>query len=281
MLFLIASNGLTASIDAVAKHLTAALHSIQIVWAYFLVINLLLIGYSFFRRIPLRQTLSTRRKPLQFARSAMLMLTITTLFVGLSYIPLADAIAISFMAPLFITALSGPVLGERVGVHRWAAVVVGLLGMLILIRPGSDVVHWGAFMPLLSAVFYALFQIMTRLLASTEETFTTLFYTSGGGLLWASMVVFFFWKPLSAEQICIFIGIGILGAAAHLCVIKAFQETQASVLAPFNYFKLVWAVALGYLFFNDLPGPHVILGSAVIVTSGLYTFYTERRVRPA
>lgn len=281
ILLLITSNGLTASIDAVAKYLTAALHSIQIVWAYFLVITSLLIGYSLVRRIPLRRTMSTRRAPLQLARSAMLMLTITTLFAALSYIPLADAIALSFMSPLFITALSGPVLGERVGAHRWGAVMVGLCGMLILIRPGSGAIQWGALLALMSAIFYASFQIMTRRLASTEKTFTTLFYTSGGGLLWASLGVYFFWKPLIATHVWIFIGIGALGAAAHLCMIKAFESTQASFLAPFNYFKLVWGVILGYLVFNDLPDSQVVLGSAIIVASGLYTLYAERRFKPA
>lgn len=234
ILFLIASNGLTAAVDAGAKYLTAELHSVQIVWGYFLAIFLLLLGYAAARRVPLRRTLRTKRFALQIARPAMLALTITVLFLGLTYIPLADATAISFTAPLFIAVLSVPILGERVGPHRWSAVIVGLVGVVIIIRPGGEIVHWAVFMPLISAVFFALFQIITRLLAATEDTFTTLFYTGAGGLFWISLVVPFFWQPITAAQIGIFAVIGLLGAGAHLCLVKAFAETEASLLAPFN-----------------------------------------------
>ena len=277
ILFLIAANGLTAAVDAVAKYLTSELHSVQIVWGYFVVIFLLFLGYAVARGVSLRRTLRTDRFALQIARPAMLVLTITMLFLGLTYIPLADATAITFMTPLFVTALSVPLLGEQVGPHRWGAVVIGLVGVVIIIRPGAEVIHWAVFMPLISAVFFALFQIMTRLLATTEDIFTILLYTGGGGLFWISLAVSFVWRPMTLTQIGIFVGMGLLGAAAHVCLVRAFAEAQASLLAPFNYIKLIWVTILGYLMFGDFPGPYVIAGSAVIVASGLYVLYREQK----
>ncbi len=277
ILFLVASNGLTAIIDAVAKQLTAELHSVQIVWGYFLAIFLMLCAFVLARREPLRRVLATRRLALHLTRAAMVVLTIATLFLGLAYMPLADGIALSFTAPLFVTALSVPLLGERVGWHRWSAVVVGLAGVAVILRPGAGALHWAAFMPLISAVFFALFQILTRRLALGERTLTTLLYTGAGGLLWSSLAVAFVWRPLALPHLWVFSGIGALGVAAHVCMIKAFAAAQVSLLAPFNYVKLVWATLLGYLMFADVPGPHVVGGSAIVVASGLYVWLRERR----
>ncbi len=276
--FLVASNGLTATVDSAAKYLSAELHTIQIVWGYFLVISLLLVAHGQARGVPISRGLWSHRPGLQMLRSAMLVLTIAFLFLGLVHIPLADAIALSFTAPLFITLLSVPILGERVGWHRLGAVVLGLVGVVVALRPGEGSIHWAAFMPLVSAVFFALFQIMTRLLVATEDTYTTLNYTGLGGLLWSSLAVGFFWRDISLEHAAIFVFIGALGVAAHVCMIKAYELAQASLLAPFNYAKLLWAIALGYALFGHVPDWHVITGGAIIVASGLYVFHRERRL---
>lgn len=279
VLFLVASNGLTASVDSVAKHLSRDLHGVQIAWGYAVAIAVALLAWSIARPTPLRQALATRRPALQLARPAMLMLTISTLFVGIAHLPLADAVAISFTAPLFITVLSIPLLGERVGVHRWLAVVAGLVGVVVIVRPGEAGLHWAVSMPLVSAVFFALFQIMTRQLAATERTTTTLLYTGFGGAVWGSMLVPFFWSPLAPGHLLVFALTGLLGVAAHLCMIKAYEFTQASLLAPFNYVKLVWASLLGFAAFGEIPGTHVTVGAAIIVASGLYVLQRERRAR--
>lgn len=277
--FLIASNGLTASVDGVAKLLTADLHSLQIVWGYCAVIFALLLVFALGRRTPLRRTLATRRRGTHFLRAGMLVATISALFWGLAYIPLADATAIAFMAPLFVTTLSGPMLGERIGAHRWVAVAAGFVGVVLIVRPQGGGLQWAVLLPLVSALFFALFQIMTRRLAATESTFTTLFYTGLGGMVWSSLLVPFVWRPMTATHLLVFAGIGALGVGAHLCMIRAFTAAEASLLAPFNYVKLVWAVAIGYLLFADVPGPAVLTGAAVIVASGLYVLVREGRDR--
>ena len=275
-LFLVMSNGLTATVDAVAKYMSPSLHGVQVVWGYSLAITVLVLGYAAFRSEPLRRAFATRRPLLQLGRGAMLFVTISMLFMALAKLPLADVIAISFASPLFIILLAAPLLSERIQVHRIAAVVFGLAGVAIVMRPGAGVFEWAALLALASALFFAFFQITTRVLAATEAPFTTLLYTGIGALACSSLAVPFFWAPISAFEVVVFAVIGGLGVGAHMCMIRAYAFTQASFLAPFNYAKLLWAVALGYLMFGDVPQLNVIAGSVVIVASGLYVVYRER-----
>ncbi len=268
---------LTATVDAISKYLIREMHALQIVWGYFIGITFCVLCYAIVRRLPGRAIYGTSRAPLQILRAALLVLTIGTLFAGLKYIPLADATAITFSAPLIIAALSGPILGERVGMHRWGAVLVGMSGVLIIIRPGGDVVQWAVLWPLAAAFGFATFQMVSRLLASTEPIFVTLFYTSMGATLMSSVLVVFFWAPLDLRQAAFLFGIGVLGAGAHICYILSFKAAQASFLAPFNYTKMVWVIGLGYLIFGEFPSPQVLLGSAIIIASGLYVLMRERR----
>ena len=276
VLFFIAAIFLISVVDTTCKIYTRDLHSVQLVWGYFLGINITLWIFFLSKGVRIPQLTKTKRPFLQTARPAFLVCSISTLFVGLTYLPIAEATAIGFMAPLFITALSVPILKEKVGIHRWAAVGVGLLGVLIIVRPGGDLWHWASIMPVLGALFFAVFQIVTRLLSATEETYTTLFYTGAGGLGWSSLIVPFFWTPPSFVHWGIFVGTGIMGAAAHLCMISAFNRAEASLLAPYNYSKLIWVAVLGYLVFGDIPGLEMWVGATIIVAAGFYVLYRER-----
>ena len=275
IVLLVIFNGLTAAVDAFAKHLSRELHSVQITWGFFLLIFLSSGVLALLRGNTIRSALLTERLGLQMTRSAVLILTIVSLFVGIAYIPFADAIAISFMAPLFITVLAVPMLGEAFRWHRLSAVLVGLVGVVVIIQPGTGVLHWAACMPLAAGVFFALFQIMTRKLTVTDNWFTTFFYTGAGGLFWVSLAVGFFWRPLTLEHLALFAVMGLLGAGAHFCIVKALEAAQASLLAPFNYAKLIWAAAIGYLFFAETPSLATLLGSTIIVASGLFVLHHE------
>ena len=279
---LLASIGFITAVDTVAKLKTADLHALHIVWGYFFGITLSLGVYVLaLRRDGFVAAMQTRRLPLHMARSASMVLSIGCLFLGLVWLPLADATAINFTAPLFITALSVPILGERVGMHRWAAVAAGLAGVLLIVRPGSSLAQWGALLPLAGAFFFAIYQLTTRVLSSTETTFRTLVYTGVGGLLWCSLFVPFVWTPLGWDDWLIFAGIGVFGAMAHLCLISAFAIAEASLLAPFNYSKMIWAIIAGYLVFGDVPTANTLAGAAIIAAAGLYVLWRERRRQPA
>jgi drug/metabolite transporter (DMT)-like permease len=277
---LLAAIGFISVVDTVCKAFTDELHAVQLVWGYFLGIFVTLCGYFLVRGVPLRKLYATSRPMLQIARPAYLVASISALFIGLTYLPLAEATAIGFTAPLFITMLSVPILKETVGLHRWLAVAAGLLGVVIIVRPGGDLWHWSAAMPLIGAMCFALYQLSTRQLATTETTHSTLFYTGLGGLIWTSVIVAFFWTTPRPLHWLVFLGTGVMGAAAHLCMIRAFERAQASLLAPFNYSKLIWVAVLGYVAFGDLPGLNTMLGSIVIMASGLYVLYRETRRPP-
>ena len=268
---------LISIVDTICKFFTKDLHAIQIVWGYLIGINVTLWIFFFLKGKKLSKLVKSKKLVLQIIRPAFLICSISSLFIGLTYLPLAEATAIGFVAPLFITALSVPILREKVGIHRWSAVVIGFLGVIIIVRPGTEFWHIASIMPLLGAFFFALFQIFTRLLSTTENTYTTLFYTGIGGLGWSSLMVPFVWSPMLKIHFFVFFSIGIMGAIAHLCMISAFDRAEASFLAPYNYTKLLWVAVLGYIIFGDIPGLEMWLGAFIIVSAGFYVFSRERK----
>jgi len=277
VLYLLVAIGLIALVDTTCKFYTDELHAVMLVWGYFVGITVFVGGYFGVRgQFGL---LRSSRPVLQFIRPGFLVLSIASLFVSLTYLPIAEATAIGFTGPLFMTALSVPFLGERVGWHRWLAVIVGLAGVMLIVRPGGAVWHWSAGMAVLGAICFALFQLFTRRLSDGggDRHQTTLLYTSIGGTIWASLIVPFFWTTPTASHVLMFLIIGTMGAGAHFCMIQAFSKAEASFLAPFNYSKMIWVMILGYLVFDDVPGLDTLIGSAVIAAAGLYVIYRESR----
>ena len=277
VLFFMTAIFLISIVDTICKLFTKDLHAIQLVWGYFVGINLILWIFFFFKGEKLSRLRSTDRPFLQCFRPAFLVCSISSLFVGLTYLPIAEATAIGFVAPLFITALSVPILKEKVDINRWGAVVVGLIGVIIILRPGSDLWHFASIMPLLGAFFFALFQIMTRLLSVSEKKHTTLFYTGLGGLGWSSLIVPFVWVVPSQIHILLFFTTGAMGALAHLLMISAFDQAEASLLAPYNYTKLLWVAVFGYWIFDDIPSLDMWIGAVIIVSAGFYLLYREKK----
>ena len=200
------------------------------VWGYTLGILALLTPYlaiKCIRGVPARQLLISRRWPLHLVRAGCLIGSIATSFVALAYIPLIDATTVMFMSPLFVNLLASPLLGERVGLHRWLGVLIGLAGVLIIIQPGTVTFHWATLLAVLSAMFFAMFQVITRRLAPEENTLTMLFLTAVGGVIWSSCLVVFVWQPLDLRDAAIFLGLGALGVAAHFSHIKAFAHAPS------------------------------------------------------
>jgi len=169
VIFFMTAIFLISVVDTVCKVFTKDLHSIQLVWGYFVGINLTLWVFFLFKGEKFSNLRRTERPLLQIIRPAFLVCSISSLFIGLTYLPIAEATVIGFVAPLFITALSVPILKEHVDIHRWSAVAIGLVGVIIIIRPGGDLWHLASVMPLLGALFFALFQIITRLLAHSRQ----------------------------------------------------------------------------------------------------------------
>ena len=255
-------------LDASAKYISRELSLWMMLWGRYL-FHFLFVSLFFLRGAP-GNIIYTQRIKLQILRSILLLGAGVTFWGALMFLPLADCVIIAFASPLFVTALSVPLLGENVGMHRWGAVIFGFLGVMIVLRPGLGIVHWVSILPLISAFFYANIQITTRILGRTDHAFTTLFYTSVGGLLLSSIAVLFVWVTPSWEQWLVLVWLGFLGALGHFFMIKAFEIAPASLLVPFDYTTLLWATLLGFVLFSDLPDAWTILGAVIIILSGLY-----------
>jgi drug/metabolite transporter (DMT)-like permease len=200
-------------------------------------------------------------------------------FTGLRYLPLADAFAIAFTAPLFITALSAPLLGEQVGFRRWGAVLVGFIGVLIVIQPGTSSFRMEALLPLGAALAYALTMLVSRRLTWDMTTSAIMFWPSLGAALAALVFMPFQWQTPTPFDLGIFIFMGLIGTAGMALIVQGYRFAPASVIAPFDYSALLWAILLGWLIWGDLPGPEVWLGAAILISSGLYILHRETRRR--
>ena len=203
-----------------------------------------------------------------------------TFFYALKFLPLADVIVIAYAAPLIVTALSRPFLGEPVGSWRWAAVIVGFVGVLIVVRPGLGVVHPAAFVALVGAAFYSGLSLTARKLARTESPWSLSLYSFIAPTLIMSIASFGSWTMPNPEDWIIFALSGIFGALAFLCVNAAYVRAPATIVVPFEYTGLIWATGAGFLFWGEVPGLNTWLGAAIIVASGMLILYRETVARP-
>lgn len=261
------------SMDALAKYLSQSYPVPQVLWArYFF--HLVLLAAILGPRIP--RVLRTGRLGLQLVRSVFLLGATGFFFTAISRMPLASASAIMFVAPIVVTALSMPLLGERVGPHRWASVVVGFIGALVIIRPGTEAMEPAALLAFGGACSYALYQITTRKLAGIDPPMTTLVYSASVGALLSTLFVPVVWVAPSWLGWGSFVGLGLIGGVSHFTLIKAFQNAPAATVTPFGYSSLIWATLLGFLVFGDLPDGWTVLGALIIAASGLYIVHRER-----
>lgn len=199
---------------------------------------------------------------------------------GLRHLALADAIAIAFTGPLFITAMAPLVLREKVGWRRWLAVMAGFAGVLFMLRPGSDTLQWAIVFPLGAAICGGLRDLVTRRIAGTETTVAVLAVTTTAVLLAGlATAPFVDWVQPRPADIATFAASGALIAVAHSLMIEAFRRGEATLVAPFKYSALLWATLIGYLMFGELPDTWTLIGAVVIVLTGLYVLHRETRLK--
>jgi drug/metabolite transporter (DMT)-like permease len=272
--YMLLSIAIFSVMDAIAKYLSADYPTVMIMWIRHLAQLLFVIGLV----VRLRQfhVARTARPGLQIGRATCNIVSTFLFIFSLAFVPLADAIAISMVGPLMLTALSVPLLGEKVGIRRWSAVVVGCAGALIIVRPGLGVVDPAAMLFFAASFFNALFQIGTRKVSAYDSVATTLFYTTMTGVVLTTIAVPFFWVAMPWHIWALLIFQGLLAGAAHLAQNKAFAEAPASVLAPLNYSAILFAAVFGLALFGDFPDQWTIVGALIVVASGLYVIYRER-----
>jgi drug/metabolite transporter (DMT)-like permease len=228
--------------------------------------------------------LRTYRPFAQFFRAAVWACSFMFSFLSLHFLPLADAIALSFLAPLFMTVLSMPMLGERVGVHRWGAVLLGLVGILVMARPSGEVFQIGVVFGIGAAVTWAVGSLSVRHLTRTETAPAITFYTHVFGAMILGLMLPFVWETPSGPAFLGMVVIGLLGGVSQFWSTQALSYAPASAVAPFIYTQMVWAVIFGYVVWGDVPTLHLTAGVALIIASGLYILHREvqrNRIRPA
>jgi drug/metabolite transporter (DMT)-like permease len=263
--------------EACVKTLAKDYEILQVVWARYVFHALVFL--LIFSRTGIVSQMKTTRPFLHLARSVALMLGTITFFTALIYLSLPEAVAINFASPLLVTSLSIPFLGEKVGVRRWCAIFVGFAGVLVIIRPGLGVMHWAAILPLGTAVCYAAYQIMTRIAGRTEDTRTSLFWTSAVGVIVMSCIVPFVWKTPDAFAWALMVATGALFGFGHYLLIRAFEVADVSTLSPFLYTQIVWVTIISIIVFGQYPDGVSMIGAAIVIASGLYIWHRESRVR--
>jgi drug/metabolite transporter (DMT)-like permease len=271
---------LFVSMDTIGKYLTQSYPVIQVTWARFF-FHALWLGLFLGRRLP--TVVRTRNPRLQLARGCLMLLANTLFVAGVSVMSLVDTTSILLTNPLIVTALSVPLLGEKVGPRRWACVAAGCVGALIIIRPGFGMMQWAALLPLGAACCFALFQIITRRLSQTDEPLTTLFYTISVGTPVTTLIMPFVWVMPDWQGWLLMAAMGLIGGVSHFTLIKAFATAPAAVVSPFTYTNLLWATLFGFIIFGELPDRWTVIGALIIVVSGLYAFFREqqrKRVQP-
>lgn len=268
-----------ALLDGVVKALTPHHHPLMSAWARYaghLMLMVVFLGPRYGLGL-----VRTGRPWFQVARGAVILGATASFFTSMLYLPLATAAAISFAAPLVITALSVPLLAEHVGPRRWAAVVVGFLGVVIVMRPNAGLTHWATLLPLAAAFCNGAFYIMTRMARRTESPITSLIYPTLVGTVALGVVLPFVWSAPTATSAPLLLATSVLGGLGHLCLILSLNRIEASVAAPYSYIYVVLMVLIGYLLFDEIPDLWTILGGSIICASGLYIMVRETRQRRA
>ena len=265
---------LFSAVDTHAKFLTDSFHPVQIAWSRQLG---LLIGVVFLLLYRGRNILHTDHPYLQIARGALAAGSATIFIVAVAYVPLADAVAISFVAPFMVTLLGAFVLGETVGIRRWIAVSIGFLATLIVIRPGMGVIHPAAALVLVAALMFAMRQILSRKLSGTDPTVTTVAYTALTASALLSLPLPLVWRtPEFGIEVLLLASMAVIAAVAEVMVIRSLEIAQAVVLAPVHYSLLIWGTFYGWVVFNQLPDFWTWVGALIIVATGIYTLHRER-----
>jgi drug/metabolite transporter (DMT)-like permease len=267
--------GVFTLMDTIGKYLSRWYPVPGLVWARYAINILLLLAFLAWRG-KLR-SVRTARPGIQLARGLLLGMATLLYFTALSHMPLAEASAIAFVLPLFVAVLAVPMLGERLDAGRLAAILVGLAGALVIVRPGSEAFSVYALLPLGMALMNALYQILTRKVAGLEPPLTSLFYGSLVGAVMFLPVLPFAWQtPQDPWHWALLVVLGLLATVGHFILIRAFEFAPATLLAPFVYTQLLWTMLVGFLVFGDFPDGVSLVGMAIIVGAGLYLVGRQR-----
>jgi drug/metabolite transporter (DMT)-like permease len=266
---------LFAVMDAMSKLLVRDYPVSEAMWIRYAIFTVFALWMA--RPRGIRRVAHSTKPWLQAARSLLAVVEGATFVVALRYLPLADTHALAASSPLMVVAMSAPLLGEKIGVHRWLSVFAAFAGVMLIVRPGFAQISWPMFIPVLGAFLWALYQIMVRFLARDDLPETTLLWSALVGLAAVSLVAPWEFRLPDAVAWVLLLAVGVLGSLAHYALIRALDYAEASAVQSYGYTLLVWASFLGWLVFGDVPSLWTILGACVVVLSGFYAWAQERK----
>tara|TARA_Y100000590_G_scaffold435068_1_gene554069 strand:+ start:3 stop:851 length:849 start_codon:yes stop_codon:yes gene_type:complete len=259
--------------DGFAKYLSSTIPVLQITWSryFFTVVIVLPVMLTFYRK----NLIWTEQPRLQLIRGLLLFSANILFFYSISIISLAKALTLAFIAPLIVTILSPFFLGEKVGLRRWAAVIVGFMGSLIVLRPGFLEVNFASLAAIGTGILYGFYLIVTKKLHTSDHPLLTLLLTGVVGAILGTMIMPFVWVQPSISEWYMMLAIGFFASAGHLLLILSLRYADASKLAPFGYFEIITNIIIGYYYFNHFPDNWTFLGLFIIISSGIYIWKRE------
>ncbi|MDJ1008927.1 MAG: DMT family transporter [Paracoccaceae bacterium] len=273
---MIAATFVFALQDGLSRHLAEAYNVLFVVMIRYWFFAAFVVVLGIRQSGGLRAAAATRRPGLQIARGLLLAAEICVMVTAFVFLGLIEAHAIFACYPLIVAALSGPVLGERAGWRRWAAIAVGFAGVLVILRPGIAVFSPAAAIPLLSAFMFALYGLLTRLAAQTDPPAVSFFWTGTVGAVAMTVVGIWFAEPMTGADAALMAALCVTGALGHWLLIRAYDLSEASAVQPFAYFQLVFAAGFGMAVFGETLSLPLALGAAIVVGAGLFTLWRER-----
>lgn len=265
--------------DGISRHLAGEYNVLMVVMIRYWFFAAFVIAIAKRQVGSVRAALYTRQPLVQSFRSALLALEICTLVAGFTLMGIIDSQAIFIAYPLLIAALSGPILGERVGWRRWLAIGVGFIGVLIIIRPGFGVFSPAALLPLVSALMFAVYGLLNRYVARQDSAATTFYWNGTVGCVVMSVIGIWFWEPMTAPDWAWMLLLCCVGMLGHYLLIRVYAIAEASAVQPFAYLQLFFGALVGIYIFGETLQPNVIIGAAVVIGAGLFTLWRERHQR--
>ena len=275
ILFTLAAGCTFAVQDSIGKYLTSLVPLIQVLWGRY-VFQTLIMG-TVLSATRGTAFLKTTHPVLQILRGLCLLAATSLMYAALTHVPLADATAVIFFAPILVTVLSVVFLKETIGIHRIGAIVAGFVGMLVILRPGLASIEPALFLVVIAAGFNACYFLLTRRLSGREDSASTMFNTSAPGAILLTLFVIPLWQTPSTEALVLMIAIGCTGSLAHFFLVRGFSHAPASLLSPFLYIQVLAASVLTVVVFGDPLRATTAIGAAILVASGLYIWWRENR----
>ncbi len=276
ILLMLAATFVFAMQDGISRHLAGEYNVLMVVMIRYWFFAAFVIAVATRKAGGWRAAADTSQPVLQVVRGLVLILEICVMIAAFVVLGLIESHAIFASYPLIIAALSGPILGERVGPWRWVAIAVGFVGILIILQPGVAVFSPAALIPLTSALLFALYGLLTRYAARRDSTATSFFWTGTVGAVAITLAGVWFWEPMTGPDWGWMALLCITGALGHWLLIKCYEVSEASAVQPFAYFQLVFASALAIVVFDERIASNVAIGAAIVVGAGLFTIYRER-----